>query len=111
MEQKNSLNTLEQRQYQIKAWESMRIFTKQWIKQALENPKKIDFWTTMPIYMATGSGKTATVGVHINQMFKTRDRLEKITHNNYPLRVLVLNDRINLINQIKTDCISGRNGK
>ena len=54
MEQKNSLiSELEDREYQLEAWESMANFTRQWVKEILENPKNIDWWTTMPVLMAT----------------------------------------------------------
>ncbi|MBP6910791.1 DEAD/DEAH box helicase family protein [Patescibacteria group bacterium] len=65
----------------------------------------------MPVDMATGSGKTATVGVHLHKMFRFRDKLEKLNNRKYPLDVLVLNDRINLVNQIKADFIDGRDSK
>ncbi len=47
----------------------------------------------------------------MNKIFTTRHRLEEITHKDYPLRVLVLNDRINLVNQIKIDFVEGRDNK
>ncbi len=107
----NLYSWLEKRDYQIKAREDMTTFTKKWIKDQLTNDKNIDLWTSMPVLMATGSGKTATVGKHLHKIFLTRDRLERRNSTSYPLRVLILNDRINLVNQIKDDFIHGRDGK
>jgi len=100
-----------ERDYQLKWWENMSDFTKKRLRFEIENTKNIDLWTSMPVLMATWSGKTPTVGLHLHKIFFIRDRLEKIHNTKYPIRMLVLNDRINLVNQVKEDFIDGRGGK
>ncbi len=102
---------LEKRWYQANARVKMANFTKQRLRNNLGNPKNIDLYTTMLINMATWSWKTATVGVHTNKMFTFRNRLERITKKQLPLNLLVFNDRINIINQIKKDFVEGRGDK
>lgn len=67
----------------------------------------------MPIWMATGSGKTYTVGDFLNYMYVYRDRLKRLAADKekYNINLLALNDRITLVNQLKTDFITGRDGK
>ncbi len=63
--------------------------------------------------MATGSGKTFTVGSFVNDIFELRRKFLKINKaTNVPrIHALVLNDRINLVNQLNVDFFQGRDDK
>lgn len=65
----------------------------------------------MTIYMATWSGKTLTVGEYLRKLYLQRNKFEKLFKKEMPIRILVLNDRINQVNQLETDLIEGRDGK
>jgi len=47
------------------------------------------------------------MGEMMNKLFKLRNRY----FPDHPIKMLVLNDRISLVNQLHTDFIDGRDGK
>ena len=69
--------------------------------------ENIDLKTSIPLWMATGSGKSYTMGEMMNKIFKLRNRY----FPDHPINSLVLNDRISLVDQLHTDFIEGRDGK
>gem|GEM_PF-4379993 len=58
--------------------------------------------------MATGSGKTYTTGKYVSDIFRGRSMLESIQKKEIPLKILILNDRTNLIDQLKRANIDGK---
>lgn len=63
--------------------------------------------------MATGSGKTFTVATFLDNLFKARDRRVSLSKMDKKpaINILVLNNRINLVNQLHADLYTGRDGK
>jgi len=99
---------LQTRPYQTNALKVMRDFTKKWINDAIDSSN--DFWwnSVLSMLMATWAGKTATSGSHIKNIFSGRDALERIQWSNLPLKILVLNDRTTLVNQLYEANIQGK---
>ena len=73
----------------------------------MKHKENIHLKTSIPLWMATGSGKSYTMGETMNKLFKLRNRY----FPDHPIKTLVLNDRISLVNQLHTDFIDGRDGK
>jgi len=87
----------------------MRNFTKQRIRWTLEQPQwTLDRESLISIVMATGSGKTYTTGKYVSDIFRGRSMLESIQKKEIPLKILILNDRTNLIDQLKRANIDGK---
>ncbi len=103
----HSLSTLKHYPYQLSAHKNMREFFASYIRWILEHNDDKEISTAMLIEMATGSGKTFTVGSFIDYLYQLRERyarLYKKSHEQLPrIKTLVLNDRIFLINQLKQD--------
>lgn len=104
---------IEQRSYQINASKLMREYFSRYLRQELEAKPNKPLATAMLINMATGSGKTYTVGTFVNDIFEYRNKYIKLTKaTNVPrINILVLNDRKALVNQLKDDFMSGRADK
>lgn len=68
---------------------------------------KESFQDTISLFMETGSGKTLTAGAFLSYLYELRNRFEKRCGIKFPLRMLVLTDKINLIDQIKTELTGG----
>lgn len=61
--------------------------------------------------MATGSGKTFTVGRYIEKIFSLRDRHRALKEKFSRLTIVVLSNRIDGVTQFRDDLIHGRNGE
>jgi type I site-specific restriction endonuclease len=57
--------------------------------------------------MTMGSGKTQVLGAFIRRVIRLRNKFAQ----NTPLNILVLSDRINLVDQLTLDLVHGRDGK
>lgn len=95
----------ERREYQLKGRHKMMQFFAKWIRLELEAKPDKELTTAMLINMATGSGKTKTVGDFFNDLYELRERFYKLypSKNWLPINALVLNDRINLVDQLRDD--------
>jgi len=102
----------EKRVYQEKAWKNMTRYFKDYLRNTLE-PRWGKLDTAMLIHMATGSGKTFTVGKFINDIFAFRARFARVYPDVEvpPINALVLNDQIGLVDQLHVDFMEWRNDK
>jgi type I site-specific restriction endonuclease len=91
----------------------MQDYFRKYLRQELETKPEGQIQTAMLAHMATGSGKTYTIGNFVNYLFDLRKTFMKVNKSKDVPRIhaLVLNDRINLINQLKTDFLEGRSDK
>ena len=105
--------SFKERWYQISARHAMQEYFRKYLRQELETKPEGQIQTAMLAHMATGSGKTYTIGNFVNYLFDLRKTFMKVNKSKDVPRIhaLVLNDRINLINQLKTDFLEGRSDK
>jgi len=111
MKKRTLEESFEERPYQTLWKEHLITFTKKWLREELMNPKKIDLWSSMPIHMATWSWKTYTVWSYLDYVYNARNKLEALSKKNIPINLLMINDRINLVNQFKKDLLVWRDWK
>ncbi|MDQ7009403.1 MAG: DEAD/DEAH box helicase family protein [Candidatus Gracilibacteria bacterium] len=104
---------LEKRPYQNEAISIVSIFVKNILRGLIEEDKKVLLKNSIPLTMATGSGKTFTVGKALDNIFKLRNRYNSIKNNEefQKLNIVVLTHRINLVNQFRDDLVYGRDEK
>ncbi|MDD5769944.1 MAG: DEAD/DEAH box helicase family protein [Candidatus Gracilibacteria bacterium] len=105
--------TLRKRPYQSQAISSLLDFVKKYLDGVLETTEQ-KYESAGLLEMATGSGKTFTVGKYLDLLFKLRNsrnrKLEKARkQKEYEgLNILVLTNRIDGLNQFRDDLVHGR---
>ncbi len=73
----------------------------------MKSKPDIDLQTSIPLWMATGAGKSYTMGEFMNKLFKLRNRYKP----DRPIKGLFLNNRISLVNQVHEDFFKWRDDK
>lgn len=93
-------------------------FTKDVVRGNIEYEDGIVHAHAALLDMATGSGKTFTIGVFLDHIVRLRNRVNAYNNSkpNKPLlfpemRVLLLTHRIDLVNQFRDELVHGRDGK
>jgi superfamily II DNA or RNA helicase len=101
------------REYQNSAWKDMRDYLSRYLHNTLGAKSEGQIQNSMLIHMATGSGKTFTVGSFVNDIFELRRKFwaTNTTKKMPDIHVLVLNDRIPLVNQLRGAFFEGRDDK
>ncbi len=98
------------RPYQKEAIGATVQHTNSLIRQSLEREDTPVFDTAALLEMATGSGKTFTVGQYLERIITIRDRFNRRYHvkNFQWLNILVLTNRIDGLNQFRDDLVHGK---
>jgi len=78
----NTLNPLTTRPYQDEAVDITVDHTTSLVRQSLERLDHGTFETAGLLEMATGTGKTFTVGKYVEEIIELRDRFNAIYHTN-----------------------------
>ncbi|MEF2176045.1 MAG: DEAD/DEAH box helicase family protein [Candidatus Absconditabacteria bacterium] len=101
------------REYQESALLSLLNYLKALLKGQLDKSESVNLMNTALLEMATGSGKTLTIGMFVNKLIKIRNRFNKMYSNNQfqGLNILVMSNRIDGVEQFKQDFIDGRDGE
>jgi superfamily II DNA or RNA helicase len=107
---KERLSSPSKRPYQSEAIKSLTYFVKTLI-QNVEINGSWYFDTASLLEMATGSGKTFTVGKYIEKLIVTRNRHDVLERSFWSLKVILLSNRIDGVSQFRDDLIYGRSGK
>jgi superfamily II DNA or RNA helicase len=100
-------SNIERRPYQRKGRSAIISAVRDYLNDNMTQKENIALPTSIPLWMATGSGKTYTIGEALNKIFNLRNKY----HPEISIKILVLNDRISLVNQFERDFRGGRDGK
>lgn len=101
----------ELREYQTGAIQKLTQCTKELIHNRLVRDDSAEFESALLVEMATGSGKTLTVGTIVDRLIRMRNKNAILRKQFDGLKIVLLTNRIDGVNQFRDDLIHGRTGK